>query len=360
MRRDVTVMLYRPTLSLMSGAGQLIEMQAQGLRAAGARVEVAAQRGTLKFWLRTGTSTRRLSTARARRFAARAGRSTLVVDHGACVPSADVTFVHNLHSMAQTYSARADWIAYVAEEARFFRELRSDTPIVANSKLVKSGLVDHFDLSPERVIVHYPGYRSDVFAPALVAALRAQARRKLGLDSATPLVGLVTSGDFRKRGLEMFLATAAQITAAAPDVRFLVVGSKHLPEDACADPLVRSGRVAYRPKSRCPQLWMSALDVFLYPAVFEEFGMVVAEAQALGVPVLTSRLVGAAECLPDVYSEWLIDEPRSDAFAERTLALLGDSKVRNGLTAAALASVVKFDRDNYISATVRTILDQKR
>jgi glycosyltransferase involved in cell wall biosynthesis len=360
MRRNVTVMLYRPTLSLMSGAGQLIEMQARGLRAAGARVEVAAQRGTFKFRLRTGTSTRRVSFAAAQQFAARADKSTLVVDHGACLASADITFVHNLHSLAQLHSARADWTAYAAEEVRFFGELRSDTPIVANSKLVKSGLVDHFGLNPARVIVHYPGYRSDIFAPAVVAVLRARARRRLGLDSATPLVGLVTSGDLRKRGLKTFLAAATQIAAELPGVRFLVVGSKRLPEEFRADPLIRSGRVAYRPKSRSPQLWMSALDVFLYPAVFEEFGMVVSEAQALGIPVLTSRLVGAAECLPNAYSEWLIDEPRSDAFAERTLALLGDSKMRGGLTAAALASVVGFDRDRYVSATVRTILDQKR
>jgi glycosyltransferase involved in cell wall biosynthesis len=98
----------------------------------------------------------------------------------------------------------------------------------------------------------------------------------------------------------------------------------------------------------------------MYPARFEEFGMVIAEAQALGVPVLTSRRVGAAECLPEVYDQWLVDEPRADAFAAKALALLDDARVRAKLSQAALASIVRFDEQSYVRATVRTILDQKR
>ena len=69
------------------------------------------------------------------------------------------------------------------------------------------------------------------------------------------------------------------------------------------------GVVRYRPKSRHPEPWFAALDLFLYPARFEEFGMVLAEAQAMGVPVLTSRRVGASECLPSAYAPWLLDGP---------------------------------------------------
>ena len=129
----------------------------------------------------------------------------------------------------------------------------------------------------------------------------------------------MTSGDFAKRGLDLFLATAPRGSRSArPDARFLVVGSKELPERrarrmrSCA-----RGVVLYRPKSRAPERWFAALDLFLYAARFEEFGMVVAEAQAMGVPVLTSRLVGASECLPDAYARWLLDGPEPAGMAAR-------------------------------------------
>jgi glycosyltransferase involved in cell wall biosynthesis len=354
------VLLYRSSLSLFSGTGQLLRMQARGLAAAGMAVRIAGERGALKYFLQTGIPARRMTLARAQVFAARAGRAALLVDHDARIAAADLTFVHNVYSAANTFLPRADWAAKAADEARFFRALRADTPIVANSQLSKSALVEHFGLSPERILVHYPGYRTEAFSAAAAAVPRMRARGRLGLDASMPLIGFVTSGDFRKRGLDIFLAAAAEIVAAVPDAHFLVVGSKRLPDEARADPLVRAGRVAYRPKSREPQLWMAALDVFLYPARFEEFGIVVAEALALGVPVLTSRRVGAAECMPEVYRDWLLDEPQSGAFAAKAVALLDDAAARKDLAAAGVAHAARFDRESYVRATLRTILDQKR
>ena len=59
--------------------------------------------------------------------------------------------------------------------------------------------------------------------------------------------------------------------------------------------------------------------------------MVVAEAQAMGVPVLTSRLVGASECLPGEYAPWLLDAPEPEPLAARALALLADAELRGRL-----------------------------
>jgi glycosyltransferase involved in cell wall biosynthesis len=116
----------------------------------------------------------------------------------------------------------------------------------------------------------------------------------------------------------------------------------------------------YRPKSRAPERWFSALDLFLYPALFEEFGMVVLEAQALGLPIVTSRRVGAAECLPPVYGPWVADRPLADDLAERVLALLADAAARRGLSAAGIANASAYDDRAYGRASAATILVQKR
>ena len=118
---------------------------------------------------------------------------------------------------------------------------------------------------------------------------------------------------------------------------------------------MRRGAVLYRPKGRGPEHWFAALDLFLYAARFEEYGMVVAEAQAMGVPVLTSRRVGASECLPGVYASWLLERPDPGAMAASAVVLLADEGLRRRLAAAAAATIVAFDERAYAEGTRRLL-----
>jgi glycosyltransferase involved in cell wall biosynthesis len=349
-------LLYRPSLDFSSGAGQLMRIQLRALRDAGESAQIAGERGALKFWLRSGTRARRLSVRAVRD----AARERFVIDHGLCVPNAAVVFVHNLATEARAHLTRQDWAAQAAAERDFFAELRADALLVANSRLVADALRARFGAAPERVVVQHPGFQAARFNPSRAAELRASARRELGIAQHAPLIGLITSGDFEKRGLDVFVAAAERITSGRPDTRFLVVGSKSLPAAVRGHALVGTGRLLYRPKSRAPERWFAALDFFLYPALFEEFGMVVLEAQAVGLPIVTSRRVGAAECLPSVYERWLADRPLADDLAERVLALLGDDVARRELSAAGIANAPAHDDREYARASAATILVQKR
>ena len=348
----MNVLLYRRSLDLRSGAGQLLRMQRSGLEAAGVPAVIACERGALKFWLRTGIRARRTGPTGIRRLQS---RGWLIVDHDLVVPSAELVFVHNVASAARRYLPQSDLAASAEREQAFFAQLESTAVVVANSKLVQQSLVAHFGLPAERVAVLYPGFDAERFTLQGAAALRRAARRELGVGDGTPLVGLVTSGDFAKRGLDLFLDSAARIAVVRADVQFLVVGSKRLPAAAAEHPLVRSGRVHYRPKSRRPEPWFAALDVFLYPARFEEFGMVVAEAQAMGVPVLTSRRVGASECLPSAYAPWLLELPDPQRFAALAVTMLMDAELRAELAAAAAATVMTFDQRAYVRGTLALV-----
>jgi len=348
----MTAVLYRPSLDARSGAGQLLAMQWRGLTRAGLAALVACDRGALKFWLRTGVRAHRRSVAELVRLQE---RGAVLVDHGLSLPSAEVVFVHNVAAETARHVPAALGRDAVQREQAFFRALRADAAVVANSKLVADALHGHFGVARERLHVLYPGYQSRRFSPQRASALRASARASLRLDDAAPLVGFVTSGDFAKRGLDLFLDCAARIAAERPDVRFLVVGSKRLPGEARAHALARNGTLHYRPKGRAPERWLAALDLFLYAARFEEFGMVVAEAQAMGVAVLTSRVVGAGECLPAEYAEWLLERPDAPLFAERALRLIGDDAQRRRLAAVAAVSVAAYDESAYVAGTQRLL-----
>lgn len=358
------IVLYRRRLNLTSGAGQLIRMQAEGLRAAGEPVVVTCRRGRLGFSRATGMRTHRATDSRLREFAA--SPEHFFVDHGMEIAEADLVFVHNLMTEALRHLDRPDWVERAAEEARFFRSLSSAALVVANSKLVKKALMEHFELDPGRVIVHYPGFDAERFRaralegptePDSLASqhLRRKSRHDLGLPENAPLIGFVTSGEFDKRGLDIFLDAAEGIAAGRSDARFLVVGARRLPHWAERHRLIKSGRLLYRPKGTGPERWFAALDVFLYPARFEEFGMVVSEARSAGVPVLTSRRVGAAECLPGAYDPWLLDVPDSEAFADKALALLANDRACAALAAAGAAGLGEIDRESYVRRTIGTI-----
>ncbi|MEX2496656.1 MAG: glycosyltransferase family 4 protein [Woeseia sp.] len=368
-RRVMQIVLYRRTLSLTSGGGQLIRMQAEGLRSAGEQVRIACQRGGLRFMLRSGMRASKGTVATLGRLAD--SPNYLLVDHGMEVPQADLVFVHNVMIEAVRHIDRPDWVKRAAEEEAFFSRLAPHVKVVANSNLVRDALLKHFSLRPERVDVQYPGFDSARFhapvrggqhtpaesskAEVNAGRLRRQARADIAVSEHEPLIGFVTSGEFGKRGLDIFLDAAERIASVRPDLRFLVVGGKRLPEQAARHRLVGTGRVTYRPKSLRPQRWFAALDIFLYPALFEEFGMVVSEAQASGLPVLTSRRVGAAECLAPAYEPWLIDAPDGAAFAAKALALLEDDDARAELSRAGMASIPAYDREHYVQATVETI-----
>jgi glycosyltransferase involved in cell wall biosynthesis len=351
------VVLYRPSLDARSGAGQLLQMQWRGLTAAGVETLLACERGALKFWLRTGVRARRRSVAQLERLQT---QGALLVDHGLALPSAELVFVHNVFAEAARHLPVRAPAEAERRERELFAALGSAARVVANSKLVAAALHEHFGIARERVSVLYPGFDNRRYSQRRAGQLRAAARASLGVGEGAPLIGFVTSGDFAKRGLDLFLDCAARIGAARPDARFLVVGSKRLPEEARAHALVRAGTVRYRPKSRRPEPWFAALDLFLYPARFEEYGMVIAEAQAMGIPVLTSRRVGASECLPPEYAQWLLDAPEPAVLAERALALLEDAALRARLAAAAAASVVAVDERSYVEGTRQLLEAQNR
>jgi glycosyltransferase involved in cell wall biosynthesis len=354
----MSVCLYRRRLSLRSGAGQLVLMQAEGLERAGVRPRLAAERGRLRYFFDTGRRVTALSPAAARDEARR--RRSLFVDHSGRVPEADLVFIHNLESATAAFVPGADLAARVAEEAAFFDTLDRSTRIVANSGLVRDAIVERFAHTADRIDVLHPGYFPGRFDTDRRARLRRRARAELRLGDDTPLIGFVSSGNLRKRGVRHLLAAGDLIRQERPDAKFLVVGSSAVPADVREHALYRERSLSYRPKSRRPEHWYAALDVFLYPAEWEEFGIVVVEALAMGMPVLTSRRVGAAECLPDEYAPWLGDRPEPSRLAADALKLLGDEGVRAELVAAGLRRVRDLGDRRYGDKAAALILDQKR
>jgi glycosyltransferase involved in cell wall biosynthesis len=86
--------------------------------------------------------------------------------------------------------------------------------------------------------------------------------------------------------------------------------------------------------------WNAAADLFVFPSLYEGFGLPVIEAMACGTPVLAS----ATSSLPEVAGDAavLFDPLRIDAIADAIVQLSGDATRKAELVGKGIARAAEF------------------
>ena len=143
------------------------------------------------------------------------------------------------------------------------------------------------------------------------------------------------------KGQHVFLEAAALVSRRRADVRFVVVGGPASDRDRDYPDRLRrlalnlglSGRLQFAGHQSDVVPWLNALDVAVHATDGEPFGLVLVEAMLLGTPVVATNLGGPAEILEHERSGWLVPPGRPHATAEAILAILGDSSLREQLSA---------------------------
>lgn len=339
----------------LSGAVRLILQEARAAAEAGWDVHVVAERLDRSAVRLSGATPRRVagwpwgSWLKRRAFAAQAARAVrgfdLVHGHGDLLEQ-DLLSLHNCVHAA--HEAAHDGRPLPERDAtgrmhalqlsgRRFRLL------AANSRLMKDDVVRRFGVPPERVEVVYPGHDPARFRAEDRARLGGPLRAELGAGKDALVFGLVTSGDFAKRGLPAFLEAFAAVARAHPAARALVAGKETRPGPYLrrAAELGIADRVSFRAPVPDVERLYHALDVYVHAARWEEFGMTVLEAMACGVPVVCGGKVGAAELLAGAGREFVLPEPAPGALAAALSRLAAEPALRarlseEGRAAAAL------------------------
>jgi glycosyltransferase involved in cell wall biosynthesis len=152
---------------------------------------------------------------------------------------------------------------------------------------------------------------------------------EVGIPQGCPVVGTVFRFSEEKQPL-LWVRTAALVSRTRPDAWFLMVGDGPLLGDARAlaarlgigERLITPGRV------RRPALPIAAMDVFMLTSRMEGLPNVLLEAQALGVPVVTTSVGGAPETLEDGVTGWAVKSRSPRQLARRVEAVLDDARWR--------------------------------
>ncbi|HAM36941.1 MAG TPA: hypothetical protein DEB40_06895 [Elusimicrobia bacterium] len=250
-----------------------------------------------------------------------------------CVHAAHLA-VHSTPLPAQSSVGRVH--ARMLSEGRF-------RLLIANSRLMRDEVCERFGVPPEKIEVIYPGFDPGRFRACDRAALREPARRELGVGEGDILFGLITSGDFVKRGVGVFLRALGRVRRRGIAARAVVIGkeSRLAPylRQASAEGVAEA--VSFLPPAADVAPWFHCLDVYAHPARYEEFGQSVQEALACGVPVLTGRQVGAAELIAGEARDWLLDSGGPEELGDRMEALARDAGLRQRLGALGPAAVAE-------------------
>ena len=136
---------------------------------------------------------------------------------------------------------------------------------------------------------------------------RASVRRSLGLPESAFVLGHV--GRFVPEKNHGFLIEiAAEVCRRVPEAHLLLVGDGPL-RPAMEEKLVALGlskRVTFTGlRQDVPKLLQGAIDIFLFPSLYEGLGIAVVEAQASGLPCLIADTISReVEVIPELV-QWL-------------------------------------------------------
>jgi UDP-glucose:(heptosyl)LPS alpha-1,3-glucosyltransferase len=185
------------------------------------------------------------------------------------------------------------------------------------------------DLPADATARLFNGVDLSRFAPEGPAADRA------ALDlSPDDVLALFVSNNFKLKGLAEAIEALAQ--AADPRLKLAVVGvAEQRPYRNLAERLDVADRVRWLGGRRdLPELYRAA-DALVLPTYRDSCSLVVLEALACGLPVISTRQNGATEVMTDGEHGWILDEPGDPRLAE-TLRKVTDSQVRARLRRACV------------------------
>jgi UDP-glucose:(heptosyl)LPS alpha-1,3-glucosyltransferase len=258
-----------------------------------------------------------------------------------------------LYTLAK--KANLKWWVYQAIEKKQYDPERG-TQIVAVSRMVMEHLQRYPHVPKNRIHVVHNAIGAERLELSQPGAARCAFRNKVGL-APDDLVGLFVGHNFWLKGLKPLLHAVAKRKRDQPDVRpikLVVIGGGRLGPFrrmvrrlGLEDQVVLLGfvddiRSAY---------W--SCDFFVSPTYYDPCSLVVFEALACGLPVITTACNGAGEVITDGREGYVVTAP--DALGELVAALdhMTDDSERAAMSKCAKQLGREQSMDRHVAGLIR-------
>lgn len=216
--------------------------------------------------------------------------------------------------------------------------------VIAISAMVKKDLLHYNRLSPGKVRIVRNGVDLDKFHPRNRSVYREQTRRDLRL-AEKDMVILFVAHNFRLKGLRPLLRAMAYLRRLQPDSRFnlLVLGEGKKKQFARC--VLKSGlreRVIFLGSTGDTSRYYAAADICVHPSFYDPSALVVMEAMATGLPVITTTYCGTSEIIEDGKEGYVVENPNHIAELAERILLLGNTDLRRSMGESGRHRVEQF------------------
>ncbi len=221
-----------------------------------------------------------------------------------------------------------------------------DTWLLSISEATKAEFCDYLKLDPNRVFVTPLAADTSLFYPNTDSDAQAHVRQKYHIPSGPYVLSLCTIAPHKN--IEHVIRSFVRLKQAQPldDLLLVLAGGKGWSNDnifreiegaeALKDSIVVTGYVA---NEDLAALYSGAL-AFVFPSLYEGFGLPPLEAMQCGTPVITSNTSSLPEVVGD--AGILLNPRDEDGLCQSLLSLYEDAGLRAQMSARSLARAAQF------------------
>lgn len=259
-----------------------------------------------------------------------------------------VTTVHDFSLKFYPEAHPKERIEYFAKH--FERHIVRSDRIITDSRYIKSEAADIFALPAEKITPVHLGIDHQVFRPRTRESL-ARCRQNLGLPEQFIL--FVGTREPRKN-LSRFLQAYLELPESLKrEFKVVLVGARGWGEGISADVFQQVGDrivvIDYVDTDTLACIYGMA-SLFVFPSLYEGFGLPPVEAMACGCPVVVSN----AASLPEVCGDagFYVEPKEVSSIAGGICKVLTDSDLKRDLVAKGLQRARLFDWDKTAKETL--------
>ena len=230
--------------------------------------------------------------------------------------------------------------------------LRRAACVLCVSRNVRDDVHQQFGVAGDRLAVAYNGVGSHFVRTPPEEARRLVASR-FGIDY--PYLLFVGKLQARKNVIRLVHAYARFRRETGSEAKLLLAGRKTATADGIDQAIAELGlgdhvvQAGYFAPTDLPVLY-SAAQQFVFPSLWEGFGIPVVEAMACGTPVVTSTVTSLPEVAGD--AAVLVDPTSVDDIAEAMVRIETSPDLRNTLVSRGLERAQQFTWANCARATL--------
>ncbi len=199
--------------------------------------------------------------------------------------------IHGLLKRVQRLLSLKEWAVLSLQRRQFLSG--KTRRILAISPMMKTQILSHFpQLPPDRVVfVQNPADLSR-FNPKNRPVYRNEERKKLGLRNQD-IALLFIGNNFRLKGLLPLLKAVKIVRGTYPNLHLIAVGNAPIrPWRRLCRKMGIIHQVSFLGPVKEVERLYAAADIFALPSYYDSAPLVVLEALASGLPVITSRWAG--------------------------------------------------------------------